>query len=244
VGIVSAAGTGLQEVSTQLARYNVGVTQGIGTGGRDLKEEVGGLMMLAGMRALQEDPATRVIVLVSKPPAPSVAQRVMEQVHASHKPTVVCLLGGEISSQAPHVYPVHTLEEAAWLAAGLAAGSQQAPNPAEAQDPSPGCTSASLLQRPFGGGYHCYEAQVIWADYLRQGFPHRSSMPLHQHQTSDSTHSQGHCADLGEEVHRKPAPHDRYACASGVSCKKRRTPDRVILLDVVLAWRTPTPPPN
>ena len=69
VGIVSAAGTGLQEVSTLLAKHGVGITQGIGTGGRDLKEEVGGMMMLAGLQALQADPATQVIVLVSKPPA-------------------------------------------------------------------------------------------------------------------------------------------------------------------------------
>ena len=43
VGIVSAAGTGLQEVSTLLAKHGVGITQGLGTGGRDLKAEVGGL---------------------------------------------------------------------------------------------------------------------------------------------------------------------------------------------------------
>jgi len=73
VGIVSAAGTGLLEVSTLLARRGVGITQGIGTGGRDLKEEVGGLMMLAGLQALQTDPDTQVIVLVSKPPAAAVA---------------------------------------------------------------------------------------------------------------------------------------------------------------------------
>ena len=46
VGIVSAAGTGLQEVSTLLARHGVGISQGLGTGGRDLKKEVGGIMML------------------------------------------------------------------------------------------------------------------------------------------------------------------------------------------------------
>ena len=59
VGIVSAAGTGLQEVSTLLAKQGVGITQGIGTGGRDLKEEVGGLMMLAGLKALTRRPGRR-----------------------------------------------------------------------------------------------------------------------------------------------------------------------------------------
>jgi FdrA protein len=61
VGIVSAAGTGLQEVSTLLGKSGVGITQGIGTGGRDLKKEVGGIMFLEGLKALQDDPATEVI---------------------------------------------------------------------------------------------------------------------------------------------------------------------------------------
>ncbi len=93
VGIVAAAGTGLQEVSSLLAKYGVGLSQGIGTGGRDLKEEVGGLMMLAGLRALQDDPDTKVIVLVSKPPSASVASKMLEQAGLSEKPTVVCFLG-------------------------------------------------------------------------------------------------------------------------------------------------------
>jgi succinyl-CoA synthetase alpha subunit len=95
VGIVSAAGTGLQEVSTLLAKEGSGITQGIGTGGRDLKESVGGVMMLSGLQALQEDSGTKVIVLVSKPPAPSVAQRVLNQVAQSDKPTVVCFMGAD-----------------------------------------------------------------------------------------------------------------------------------------------------
>jgi FdrA protein len=95
VGIVSAAGTGLQEVSTLLGKSGVGITQGIGTGGRDLKKEVGGIMFLEGLKALQDDPATSIITLVSKPPATEVAQKVIDQVLKSDKPTVVCLLGGE-----------------------------------------------------------------------------------------------------------------------------------------------------
>ena len=98
VGIVSAAGTGLQEVSSLLARAGVGISQGIGTGGRDLKKEVGGIMMLLALQALQQDPATAVLVLISKPPAPEVAQTVLEQASTSSKPTVICFLGGEMDA--------------------------------------------------------------------------------------------------------------------------------------------------
>ena len=93
VGIVSAAGTGLQEVSTLLAKNGVGITQGIGTGGRDLKESVNGIMMLAGLKALQEDENTKYIVLVGKPPAPSVTKLVMDQIAKGSKPTVMCFHG-------------------------------------------------------------------------------------------------------------------------------------------------------
>jgi len=94
VGIVSAAGTGLQEVSTLLARKGIGITQGIGTGGRDLKEEVGGMMMLAGLKALEEDPQTQVIALVSKPPSKAVAEIIMDQVASGSKPAVIGFMGG------------------------------------------------------------------------------------------------------------------------------------------------------
>ena len=37
IGIVAAAGTGLQQVATRIHQLNGGITFGIGTGGRDLK---------------------------------------------------------------------------------------------------------------------------------------------------------------------------------------------------------------
>src|SRR5512137_2138122 len=98
IGIVSAAGTGLQEVSSLLARAGVGISQGIGTGGRDLKKEVGGIMMLLALQALQQDPATSVLVLISKPPADEVAGLILKQASASKKPTIVCFLGGELGA--------------------------------------------------------------------------------------------------------------------------------------------------
>ena len=69
VGVVAAAGTGAQEVSTLLDRWGVGVSQVIGVGGRDLSEQVGGLMARLAVRALDDDPGTGVVLLVSKPPA-------------------------------------------------------------------------------------------------------------------------------------------------------------------------------
>ena len=93
IGIVSASGTGLQEVSCLIARMGGGVSHGIGVGGRDLDARIGALGMLSAIDALEEDPATRSIVLISKPPAPGVAKLVMDRVRRSAKRCVVCFLG-------------------------------------------------------------------------------------------------------------------------------------------------------
>jgi succinyl-CoA synthetase alpha subunit len=94
IGIVGASGTGSQEVSVRIHDFGGGITQLIGTGGRDLSEKVGGIMMIDGLRALARDEETRVIVLVSKPPAKSVEKKVLAEIANCGKPVVVCFLGG------------------------------------------------------------------------------------------------------------------------------------------------------
>ncbi|MFD0826714.1 acyl-CoA synthetase FdrA [Neobacillus sp. M.A.Huq-85] len=121
IGIVAASGTGSQEVTVLIHNLGGGITQLIGTGGRDLSEEVGGIMMLDGIKALEEDEATKVIVLVSKPPAPSVEKKVLAQIKNCSKPVVVCFMGGEEAAavQAGGHF-VKTTEEAAYKAIALA----------------------------------------------------------------------------------------------------------------------------
>ena len=95
IGLVGASGTGLQQVSCLIDRYGAGVSQAIGVGGRDLDERVGGTMMLAALDRLAADPGTDVIVLISKPPSRSVAERVLEAAGAVGKPVIVNFLGGD-----------------------------------------------------------------------------------------------------------------------------------------------------
>lgn len=76
IGIVGASGTGSQEVSVQIHKYGYGISQLIGTGGRDLSAEIGGLMMLDGLDALMVDEQTKAILLISKPPAPEVTEKI------------------------------------------------------------------------------------------------------------------------------------------------------------------------
>ncbi|WP_150275447.1 acyl-CoA synthetase FdrA [Paenibacillus tepidiphilus] len=119
VGLVAASGTGLQEVTVQLHRLGLGVSQAIGTGGRDLHEEIGGIMMLEGIRALQADEKTEVIVLISKPPHPSVQERMLRELEGSAKPAVVCFLDGDAEALREAGFTAATtLLDTAQLAAG------------------------------------------------------------------------------------------------------------------------------
>jgi FdrA protein len=95
IGIVGASGSGMQEVSVLLHRAGQGVSHAIGTGGRDLHEAVGGITTLQALELLDADPGTHTIVLISKPSAPAVAQRVLEAAAGLDKPVVACLLGSD-----------------------------------------------------------------------------------------------------------------------------------------------------
>jgi FdrA protein len=251
VGIVSAAGTGLQEVSTLLARYGVGITQGIGTGGRDLKEDVGGIMMLEGLKALQGDPATKVIALVSKPPSPSVAAAILAQVAQCDKPTIIGFMGGTSlrTPQARSNLLAGTLQQTALLAAKAAGANinvadivaqEEAKLQAQAKE-----LRATLkpeqkyLRGLFSGGTLCYESQVIWRAVLKGAV--LSNAPLQEeNQLADSLHSVKHtCVDLGEEEFTVGRPHPMIDNDLRIRrlMQEARDPEvAVIMLDVVIGY--------
>jgi succinyl-CoA synthetase alpha subunit len=252
VGVVSAAGTGLQEIVTLLARQGVGITQGIGVGGRDLKTEVGGLMTLAALDALQQDPATEVIVIVSKPPAAEVVTRVMESVARVEKPAVVCFLGAQDGTdwKIPHAISARTLQETALLAAHLA-GAALPPVPDLLAEEDRALMSKALalcrklhpkqrfLRGLFSGGTLCYEAQVIWRDRLP--YVVLSNAPLvDEHRLADSAHSQGHTViDLGEEEFTVGRPHPMIDNDLRIRRLLQEAADpqvAVLLLDIVLGY--------
>ncbi|MFN2188352.1 MAG: hypothetical protein ACK2T3_06290, partial [Candidatus Promineifilaceae bacterium] len=93
IGLVGASGTGLQVISSEIHRMGSGVTHAVGTGGRDLDKRVGAITALAALDILAVDPDTKVIVLVSKPPDPAVASKLMAKAWRCGKPMVVNLIG-------------------------------------------------------------------------------------------------------------------------------------------------------
>jgi len=117
VGVVAASGTGLQEVTCLVDRFGSGVSQAIGTGGRDLKNaKVGGATMLMAIEALGADPETKALIVVSKPPAPEVAAKVVTALEKTGKPAVVHFIGLDAPAGANgRIKWASNLEEAARL---------------------------------------------------------------------------------------------------------------------------------
>jgi FdrA protein len=114
IGLVAAAGTGLQEVMTVIHRLGGGISHAIGTGGRDLAAQVGGHTMLQGLDLLDRDPATTAIVLISKPPDPAVAEHLLDRAAAAGKPVVAAFVGADSGAPiaAGRIVAALTLEDA------------------------------------------------------------------------------------------------------------------------------------
>ncbi len=227
VGIVSASGTGLQEVSVLIARMGGGVSHGIGTGGRDLSGEVGGIATLMAIDALDGDSSTAHIVLLSKPPAPEVARAVLRRVAESDKPFTVCFLGQPAPLLPPNARAAATLQQAAELALGRSLPPWPLPEVAPGR---PG-----RLRGLFVGGTFCAEAQLI---LCRHGRPVGSNVPV-PGADARSLDDPGAdvLVDLGADEFTRGRPHPMLdpKPRNALLEKTLRDPAAaVVLLDVVL----------
>lgn len=244
IGVVAAAGTGLQEVTCLIANEGGGISQALGTGGRDVKKEVGGLMFIEALKALAADEQTRVILLVSKPPHPDVLKKIKQVIAGIKKPVVSMFLGDE-SGQGPR-----TLEEAALTALALARGPS-------ASDVVPLLKSRSLEMKNaaaklatrakgrkyvrglFSGGTFCAEAQVLFRDLGLKGV-FSNAPTAGAAQLEDSLRSQQHTVvDYGEDEFTVGRPHpmiDFSLRNRRIQAEARDPQTAVILLDVVLGF--------
>jgi FdrA protein len=93
IGLVAASGTGAQQVMSLLDEAGAGVSHVLGVGGRDLSAEISGRSTLQALRALDADPATELIVVVSKPPAPEVGDLIRSAARRLATPVRFGLLG-------------------------------------------------------------------------------------------------------------------------------------------------------
>lgn len=210
IGIVGASGTGTQEVSVLIDKLGSGISQVIGTGGRDLKKEIGGTMMIEGIRALAKDPETKVIVLISKPPDPEIAEVVLREVQRSGKPAVINFIGSD--GQLIHQYglvPGWTLEDTASKAVALVKGLEmkdtlEFSQPEKEIEDLVAQTAAGLrsnqkyLRGLYTGGTLCDEAIKLISSMTKDVY---SNIPMSSEYLLENIHqSYKHtCIDLGDD---------------------------------------------
>jgi FdrA protein len=230
VGIVAAAGSGIQAVTSHLDDYGVGVSHAIGCGGRDLSEAVGAKTMLVGLDALLADDSTEAVLLLSKPPAPAIAAKLRQRAATASKPVLCCLLG----ESGPE-----TLEQAA-RAVAVAVGATPPPA-APALDDDVIETLARRLtptQRYvrglYAGGTLAYEAQLV---LRRHGVAAASNAPL---LGAPPMTGGGHIVlDMGGEEFTTGRPHpmiDGRARRARLWAEATDDSVAVVLLDFVLGF--------
>jgi succinyl-CoA synthetase alpha subunit len=236
IGIVAASGTGLQEVSTLVARNGQGISHAIGVGGRDLKEAVGGITTLMGIDALDRDPGTEQIVLISKPPEPSVAKAVLERVGKSKKKFSICFIGVEDMQVPSNASLSAELRSTAETALG---GKKIAWNGA----PPSAADLAGRVERGrdkikglFSGGTMCAEAQVF---LRRAGVPVSSNVPIPGVRKPAAASDAHALLDLGDDEYTVGRPHpmiDPTLRNQMIDEALRDGMTATILLDVVLGY--------
>jgi len=258
IGIVAAAGTGLQEVSCLISNAGGGISQAIGTGGRDVKDEVGGLMFLHALRLLAADPKTKVVALVSKPPHASVVDKIAREVRGIRKPVVAAFLGADADGlRKSGMVPVRSLHEAALQAVALSRGesveriASLLTDGAEEQRALAASESAQLqpsqkyIRGLFSGGTFCYEAQVLLGDVLTE--IHSNAPTGRSQKLRDSLRSEKHTMiDLGADDFTVGRPHPMidYSLRCNRIVAEAADPEvAVILLDIVLGYGSNPDPP-
>ncbi|MFL6137120.1 MAG: FdrA family protein [Frankiaceae bacterium] len=224
VGIVAASGTGAQQLMCLLDAAGVGVSHVLGVGGRDLSARVGARSTLPAMGALGLDPATRVVVVVSKPAAVQAGARVRGIAAAMPKPVITALLGqgfDDLTAVVEQVLATLGVEPPTWPCLP----------PDDVAPPAPGA-----LRGLFAGGTLCDEAMVIASEQLGEI---RSNIPLEPEWALPRDLSGGGhlMIDFGDDRLTAGRPHpmvDSTLRLARLAVEASDPEVSVVLLDVVL----------
>lgn len=216
IGVVASSGTGLQEFTSLVHRAGAGISHGFGTGGRDLSDAVGGISTLTAIDALEKDPDTRAIAVVSKPPGQATLGRVVKRLNRCGKPVTACFLGLESDARPTDAsfeicVTLDDVVAASLRLAGEAAASitlLSSIEYAERLEIEVGRISADQMyvRGLFAGGTFCYQAQQVMRD---GGVVVHSNAPLEGMQQLDGANAsvENTLVDMGADEFTVSVPH-------------------------------------
>lgn len=245
IGIVGASGTGSQEIAARIHDFGGGITQIVGTGGRDLSEQVGGIMMIDAMRALAKDEATTIMVLVSKPPSKAVEAKVLGEIKQCGKPVIVCFIGGnkEAIEAAGGIYAKTTKEAAltAVIMGGKPEGdiNKRALNlPLIAEVQAKLTAEQKYIRALLCGGTLCDEMTHLAMETLPEVYSNIAKDPAHK--LKDINKSQAHTfIDFGDDAFTQGKPHPMIdpSLRTARFLEEAKDPSvGVIILDFILGY--------
>lgn len=234
IGIVGASGTGIQEVTTIIDREGKGVTNAIGTGGRDLSSEVGAITMLDSIKALNQDPTVKVITVISKPPAKEVEEQVLNVLRNIEKPVVTLFLGAKPTYTETNIYHAYTLEEAARVSVQLSNGETPNFKPRLFENISANLTAKQDgIKGFYSGGTLASEAAMLVKDTLGD---------LSSGETPEGFAYKGgnhEIIDLGDDIYTQGKPHPMIDPSKRIEMLETSSDDpatAVIMLDNVIGY--------
>jgi FdrA protein len=239
VGVVGASGTGIQEVCCLLDAAGVGVSHAIGVGGRDLSAQIGGSMFRRALELLARDGGTDVILGVSKPPDPAVADEILACAAALGKPVVIALLGLEVATTGGgSVELVSGLESGAARAAELAGRSFRSETIGDSRLGARSGAGSGDIRGLYSGGTLCAEAMSIVSGVVGRVYSNVPLKPGWGIADLDQVH--GHAfIDLGAEELTDGRAHPMIDSTVRLEHFARHASDpavAVILLDLVLGY--------
>lgn len=233
IGIVGASGTGIQEVTTIIDRLGEGVTNAIGTGGRDLSETVGGITMLSAIATLAEDENTEVITIISKPPAESVRNKIMNYIRTIDKPIVTMFLGEKPEYHEKNLYHAYTLEEAARISVDLLRKQEIKPFQGTPSIKAEEAEEGLTIKAYYSGGTLAGEAAMLINESVYAGGEMKTEEGYMFKRDGFEV------IDLGDDKYTQGKPHPMIDPTVRVEFMEKAMEDKstsVILFDLVLGY--------
>ena len=244
IGVIGPSGTGLQAVTARIHNLGAGISQAIGCGTHDLSDAVGAITTRQALDLLKRDPGTDVIVLVSKPPSPTVAASVLDAARAAGKPVVADFIGLAPASPVDgNIHFARTLSDAAAQAvACLSADLAPQPPPADRDNlpQLPFAPSQRYLRGLYSGGTLAYEAQFLLRDYLGDVYSNAPLDPAFR-LTSPAVSQANAILDLGADEFTVGRLHPMLDNDLRIRRLRQEADDpevALVLLDVVLGYGT------
>ena len=234
IGIIGASGTGIQELTTIIDRLGEGVNNAIGTGGRDLSTTVGGITMMDMIDAMEKDETVKVLIVISKPPAQAVREKISARLSGFSKPVITLFLGEKPEYHEENFYHTYTLDEAARLAVSLVRG-KEVPEATVEVDESEfyKAEDNKTIKAYYSGGTLANEAAMLIKDALNVTDP-PEDIEGYMLQLDGNI-----VVDLGDDAYTQGKPHPMIDPAKRIECMQEAVDDEstgVILLDIMLGY--------